>query len=205
MIYQIKHWARANTVEQAKKNILEHYDLGNDFYQLWLDDSWTYSSAIFENEKQSLQDAQMAKYDRIIEQLDIRSGDRVLEIGCGWGGFIQRAVEKTDCHVTGYHNSNEQNAFVHQRIGRHGLQKNTKVCNDDYRNIEGQYDKIVSIEMIEAVGQKYWPQFFGKLQSAMKSGSSALIQAITIDDAEFDLYASRADFIQQYVFLVECS
>lgn len=197
---RLRHFLNRNTKWQAKKNIHAHYDLGNDFYKLWLDPTMTYSSAIFTDESRELKNAQLAKYDRIIDALEIRPGDRVLEIGCGWGGFFSRAVERTDCHVTAVTISAAQAAFDEQRISNLGMKKNVSLQKKDYRDIEGKYDKIVSIEMIEAVGEQYWGQYFGKVSESLKSKGSAMIQGITIREDLFYSYRKNTDFIQQYVF-----
>ncbi len=171
-----------NNRRGAKKNIMAHYDLGNDFYRLWLDQTMTYSSAIFQTGQETLQEAQYAKYDRIIESLNITARDHVLEIGCGWGGFFSRAVEKTGCKVTAVMNSPAQARYNTELIKNRGLTGSVDLRQQDYRDIEGRFDKIVSIEMIEAVGERYWDSFFGKVSASLKSGGSAMIQSITIQD-----------------------
>ncbi len=200
LLAMLKHRMNANDRTQAKKNIMAHYDLGNDFYKLWLDPSMSYSSGIFTDESLGLEQAQMAKYDRIIDSLNIKSGDHVLEIGCGWGGFFNRAVERTGCRVTAVMNSPEQATHNRRRIATAGLDGHVELLQMDYRDINGSYDKVVSIEMIEAVGEKYWGQFFGKVGSSLKSKGSALIQGITIREDLFYSYRKQTDFIQQYVF-----
>ncbi len=207
LFYRLKKILTPNTKAGAKKNIIEHYDLGNDFYKLWLDPSMTYSSAIFNDFDPSrhsttaeLQKAQNEKYDRLIKRLDIRPTDHVLEVGCGWGGFFSRAVEKTGCKVTAVMNSEAQAAHNRDMIKEKGLSANVDLKEIDYRDISGQYDKIVSIEMIEAVGEKYWATFFGKISESLKTGGLAMIQAITIRPELFDEYRKKTDFIQQYIF-----
>ena len=199
---RLRHFLNRNTKRQAKKNIHSHYDLGNEFYKLWLDPTMTYSSALFSEKAEAgeLMKAQLEKYDRIIDALDIRSGDRVLEIGCGWGGFFSRAVERKDCHVTAVTISSSQAAFDEAKIEKQGMRKNVSLLKTDYRDIQGQFDKVVSIEMIEAVGEQYWGQFFGKVSSSLRSKGSAMIQGITIREDLFYSYRKNTDFIQQYVF-----
>ncbi len=197
---KLKRFLNRNDRKGAKKNILAHYDLGNEFYRLWLDPSMSYSSGIYQTTSASLADAQLAKYDRIIDQLNIRSGDHVLEIGCGWGGFFSRAVERTGCKVTAVMNSAEQARHNRLKMAEAGLNSHVELIEQDYRDISGRFDKVVSIEMIEAVGEKYWNPFFSKLSSSLKSGGQALVQGITIRDDLFYSYRKNTDFIQQYVF-----
>lgn len=181
---------------------MAHYDLGNDFYKLWLDPTMTYSSALFREKdiKEDLQQAQYAKYDRIIDSLEIKSTDHVLEVGCGWGGFFSRAVERTGCKVTAVMNSPAQAQHNAQLIKVRGFGDNVDLQQIDYRDIQGRYDKIVSIEMIEAVGEKYWTSFFEKISGSLKQGGQSLIQAITMEDQAFENYRTKTDFIQRYVF-----
>lgn len=189
-----------NSRQGAKKNIVAHYDLGNDFYKLWLDPTMTYSSAIYSRPGQDLAEAQMQKYDRIIDQLNIKAGDHVLEIGCGWGGFFSRAVERTGCKVTAVMNSPSQARHNRQMIADKGMTSNVDLRQQDYRDIEGRFDKVVSIEMIEAVGEGYWKNFFDKVSASLKDGGQSMIQSITIQDSLFDTYREKTDFIQRYVF-----
>lgn len=198
-VSRLRHLMNYNSRRGAKKNIMAHYDLGNEFYSLWLDPSMTYSAAIFDETK-DLHSAQMAKYDRIIEKLGLKSGDHLLEIGCGWGGFFSRAVERTGCKVTAVMNSAEQARFNRQKIERNGMSSHVNLLERDYRDIQGKFDKVVSIEMIEAVGEKYWNSFFGKVQSSLTAKGAAMIQGITIRDDLFYSYRKSTDFIQQYVF-----
>lgn len=200
LLSRIKHLMNRNDRGGARRNIIAHYDLGNEFYRLWLDPTMSYSSAIFQSPGQDLQDAQNAKYDRIIDSLGIRSGDHVLEIGCGWGGFFSRAVERTGCKVTAVMNSPEQARHNRSLIEQVGMTGHVDLRQQDYRDIQGKFDKVVSIEMIEAVGEKYWSQYFGKVNASLNSGGSALIQGITIRDDLFYSYRKSTDFIQQYVF-----
>jgi cyclopropane-fatty-acyl-phospholipid synthase len=197
---RIRHFLARNSRDGAKKNIMSHYDLGNEFYRLWLDPSMTYSSGIFTKDQQSLQDAQKAKYDRLIDELNIKSGDHILEIGCGWGGFFSRAVERTDCKVTAVMNSPEQSRHNSQMIKEKGMQGNIDLRQMDYRDIEGKFDKIVSIEMVEAVGEQYWGTYFSKVSASLKDKGAAMIQGITIREDLFSSYRKGTDFIQQFIF-----
>lgn len=198
---RLRHLLNPNTKNGAKKNIMAHYDLGNSFYRLWLDPSMTYSAGIFQAAPtESLHEAQMKKYDRIIDALNISANDHILEIGCGWGGFFSRAVERTGCRVTAVMNSPSQAQYNRELIAKAGMKNYVDLKQQDYREIEGRFDKIVSIEMVEAVGEKYWPEFFGKVSSSLKDKGAALIQSITIQDQYFDQYRSKTDFIQRYVF-----
>jgi len=200
LAHRIRHVLAWNSKRGARKNIAAHYDLGNEFYRLWLDPTMTYSSAVFSDPHQTLEQAQLNKYDRMIEALDIRSGDHVLEIGCGWGGFFSRAVEKTGCQVTAVMNSAEQARHNRELIGKRNLSGHVNLREIDYRDIQGQFDKIVSIEMIEAVGEQYWNTFFGKIGGSLKKSGKAMIQGITIREDLFYSYRKRTDFIQQYIF-----
>lgn len=189
-----------NSRAGAKKNIMAHYDLGNEFYKLWLDPTMTYSSALYTRPGEDLSEAQFHKYDRIIDQLGIKAGDHILEIGCGWGGFFSRAVERTGCKVTAVMNSPAQARYNWEMITAKGLGNHVDLRQQDYRDIEGRFDKIVSIEMIEAVGEPYWKSFFDKVSASLKTGGQAMIQSITIQDSLFDEYRHKTDFIQRYVF-----
>lgn len=200
LMFQLKRFLQRNSKVGAKKNIMAHYDLGNDFYQLWLDQTMSYSSALFKTAEESLEQAQLNKYDRLIEQLNIKSGDHVLEIGCGWGGFFSRAVEKTGCKVTAVMNSPSQARHNRLMIVNKGMQSHINLQEIDYRDISGQYDKVVSIEMIEAVGEQYWDDYFSKVSQSLKSKGQALIQGITIREDLFYSYRKNTDFIQSYIF-----
>lgn len=208
IIHKLDRWLKPNTIEGAKKNIMSHYDLGNDFYSHWLDSSMSYSSALFASDKQSgdlllnqeLTPAQYKKYDRIIDALEINKNDRILEIGCGWGGFFSRAVERTGCHITAVMNSPAQHSYNQKLIANKSLQKNIDLKLTDYRLIEGRFDKIVSIEMIEAVGEKYWPTYFSKIKQSLKPNGKAMIQSITIREDRFEEYRNSTDFIKKYIF-----
>ena len=179
---------------------MAHYDLGNDFYQLWLDPTMSYSSAIFRENNETLTQAQLNKYDRMIDQLNIKSTDHVLEIGCGWGGFFSRAVERTGCKVTAVMNSPSQAMYNKDLINNKNFKGYVDLKEMDYRDIEGKYDKIVSIEMIEAVGEEYWDNYFQKLSSSLKNKGAAIVQGITIRDDLFYSYRKKTDFIQNYIF-----
>jgi cyclopropane-fatty-acyl-phospholipid synthase len=199
-IERLRHWMNTNSKRGSKKNISAHYDLGNEFYRLWLDKSMTYSSAIYEKETNSLEAAQQAKYRSLVERINISAGDKVLEIGCGWGGFAEYVAKNTDAHLTGLTISREQLDFAQKRIFDAGLNEKVDLKFQDYRDEQGVYDKIASIEMFEAVGEKYWPSYFGKIQTCLKSGGKAGLQIITITDRSFEKYRSTPDFIQKYVF-----
>lgn len=196
--FRLRHLLRANTRKGSRKNIHAHYDIGNDFYQLWLDSSMTYSSALFEGNRQmSLAEAQCRKYQRIIDRLGLQHGDHVLEIGCGWGGFAVHAAQQ-GIRVTGVTISEAQLAIARQRTQQFGEQVQLSLC--DYRDLQGQYDAVVSIEMFEAVGERYWAQYFAVIQRLLKVGGKAMVQSITIGEQYFDNYRRSADFIQQYIF-----
>lgn len=198
--YGLRHLLRVNSRAGSKRNIHAHYDLGNDFYRLWLDHSMTYSSAWFAGDyHQDLAQAQQAKYQRIIDQLAIRPGSRVLEIGCGWGGFAEHAARQ-GIRVHGITLSPAQLDYARQRIDRAGLQDTASLSLTDYRDLTGQYDHIVSIEMFEAVGERYWPDYFRTLHQRLLPGGSALVQTITIDESRFARYRAGTDFIQQFIF-----
>lgn len=193
----IYHSSRMNSIKGSKKNILAHYDLGNKFYKTWLDETMTYSSAYFNNKDITLNDAQNNKYQLILDKLNIKPGSHILEIGCGWGGFIEYASLQ-GYKVTGITISNEQYEFAQSRIK--DLPNSPEVVLQDYRLTQGQYDAVVSIEMFEAVGSKYWNTYFEKIKELLKPKSQALIQTITIADNLFKKYIKEPDFIQAYIF-----
>lgn len=196
-IFRVINYFRRNSREQSKANIRAHYDVGNSFYKLWLDETMTYSSALYEGQPRGLADAQHAKYRRIIDKLGA-PGD-VLEIGCGWGGFAEDAVR--DGHrVTGLTLSPSQLDFARDRMERLKLDDKAKFKLVDYRDEKGAYDSIVSIEMLEAVGEQYWPVYFKAVKERLKENGKAVIQTITIDDAHFEGYRARSDFIRHYTF-----
>jgi cyclopropane-fatty-acyl-phospholipid synthase len=196
----IRHLSNANTKRGARRNILAHYDLGNRFYAAWLDASMTYSAARFDARVSDLEAAQRAKYSALAKHLDLKPSDHVLEIGCGWGGFAEFAAREYGARVTGITLSDEQLAYARARMERAGLSERVEIRRQDYRDVEGQFDKVASIEMFEAVGEKYWPAYFAKIADVLKPGGKAGLQIITIKDELFEKYRKRADFIQRYVF-----
>jgi cyclopropane-fatty-acyl-phospholipid synthase len=198
--YRLRHWSRANTRSGSRRNIVAHYDLGNDFYKLWLDPTMSYSSAWFAgNLAQPLEQAQQAKYERILDRLGARPGEHILEIGCGWGGFAEAAARR-GCRVRGITLSPAQLEYARQRLADAGLSDRVELSYTDYRDIDGQYDHVVSIEMYEAVGERFWPAYFRAIRDVLKPGGRAVIQGITIHDEVFGRYRRGTDFIQQYVF-----
>ena len=197
---RLRHWMNSNSRRQAKKNISYHYDLGNDFYGLWLDDTMTYSSALFETGQESLEKAQTRKYQSMVDQMGVGPGDHVLEIGCGWGGFAEYAARERGLKVTGLTISKEQHDFAVERIAKAGLSDRVEIKLQDYRDERGQYDGIASIEMFEAVGEKYWPVYFRTVRNCLKAGRNATLQIITIEDHRFEVYRKGVDFIQKYIF-----
>jgi cyclopropane-fatty-acyl-phospholipid synthase len=198
--YRLRHLLRPNTRHGSRKNIHAHYDIGNAFYSLWLDTSMTYSSALFSGDTTlSLHAAQTAKYQRIVDALGLRAGDHVLEIGCGWGGFAEHAA-KLGVRVTGVTISPSQLAIAQQRIQEQQLDNLVHLSLCDYRDLAGEYDAIVSIEMFEAVGERFWANYFSTVFRRLKSGGRAVVQSITIAESDFERYRSSSDFIQQYIF-----
>ena len=194
------HMLRRNNKLGSAKNIAHHYDIGNSFYEAWLDPTMTYSSAVFDSETDDLTTAQLNKYKRLAELADIQPGDRVLEIGCGWGGFAKFVSEHIGAHVTGITISQAQLAYAKASLAEAGLQNKVDLKLMDYRDLQGRFDKIVSIEMFEAVGQAYWPVYFDTISRMLKSGGRAVIQSITIDHDAFQSYRDQPDFIQRYIF-----
>ena len=200
------HRFRANTRRGSKRNIMAHYDLGNDFYQLWLDETMTYSSALFQAHEHpdqagwdALPAAQRAKNDRMLDALQVKAGDRILEVGCGWGGFAEQATAR-GAHVTGLTLSPAQQAFAKDRAIQGDWSTQADFLLTDYRDMQGQFDHIVSVEMFEAVGERWWPVYFRTLKQLLKPGGRALVQVITIDDDLFHKYRRGTDFIQRHVF-----
>ena len=197
---RLRFWLQSNSKRQARKNISYHYDLGNDFYALWLDDTMTYSSALFRTGQESLERAQIQKYESMVDQMGARPGDHVLEIGCGWGGFAEYAAKERGLRVTGLTISKEQRDFAVARMQRAGLSDRVEIKLQDYRDERGTYDGIASIEMFEAVGERYWPTYFETVRERLKPGRQATFQIITIQDKRFEIYRKSRDFIQKYVF-----
>lgn len=204
--YRLRHLLRRNSRSGSKKNIHAHYDLGNRFYQLWLDDTMNYSSAWFEaGPQQSLREAQLAKVRRALRMSGIAAGGRLLEIGCGWGALAQVAAQEFGAQVCGLTLSHEQLAYGQQRLAAAGLAQHAQLRLQDYRDLpQESFDALCSIEMVEAVGQAYWPQYFQTVARVLKPGARACIQSIVIDDALFERYVSSTDFIQQYIFPGGC-
>jgi len=200
LVHGLLHALRANTRNGARRNIAAHYDLGNAFYQLWLDPGMSYSSALFEGDvTRSLGEAQDAKLERTLERLAPPAGGHVLEIGCGWGSFAERAARR-GLRVSGITLSHEQLAYARRRIAAAGLVQRVRLELRDYRDLHARYDAIVSIEMLEAVGERWWPTYFAKLAACLPHGGRALVQSIVIDDGLFERYRSGSDFIRAYVF-----
>ena len=197
---KLRHWLNENTRSGSRRNISAHYDLGNAFYSRWLDRTMTYSSAIFDRGANSLAAAQEAKYRSLTTRAEIGPDHSVLEIGCGWGGFAEFAAREIGCHVTGLTISREQYDYARERVFRAGLNEKVDIKFQDYRDERGTYDRIASIEMFEAVGERYWPTYFERVRDCLKSGGRAGLQIITIADRRYDRYRSEPDFIQRYVF-----
>ena len=194
------HQWRRNSKSGSARNIAHHYDLGNSFYKAWLDPTMTYSSAVFDSDEDDLTTAQLNKYKRLAELADIQPGDRVLEIGCGWGGFAKYVTSKIGASVTGITISKEQFAYANHVIHEAGLEDKVDLQLMDYRDLKGRFDKIVSIEMFEAVGKDYWPTYFAIMSKVLKKGGRAVIQSITIDHSAYHSYEDQPDFIQRYIF-----
>lgn len=192
--------SRGNSRKQAKRNILAHYDLGNRLYGTFLDSNMQYSSALFQGENETLEQAQWNKMQRLCEQLKLSENDHLLEIGTGWGGLAMFAAGNYGCRVTTTTISDEQYQYTKERIKEAGLKDRIKLLDNDYRELSGQYDKLVSVEMIEAVGRKYLPGYFERLNELLKPGGLAMIQAITIADQRFEVYSHTEDFIQKHIF-----
>jgi cyclopropane-fatty-acyl-phospholipid synthase len=197
---RLRHWLRSNSRAQARRNIAHHYDLGNDFYTKWLDETMTYSSALFETGKETLSEAQMNKYKLICDNLSLKPSDKVLEIGCGWGGFAEYAIKNYGVTVTGLTISKEQLEYSKKRSFEAGLSDRANFVMRDYRDEQGIYDAIASIEMFEAVGEKYWPSYFNTVRDRLTSQGRATLQIITIGDDFFPHYRKNVDFIQKYIF-----
>ena len=210
LVYRIRHLLHRNTRSNSQKNIHAHYDLGNAFYELWLDGTMNYSSALFESPDTSMQQAQRAKVARALRMTDVKAGDRVLEIGCGWGALAEMASVEFGASLVGVTLSTEQLAWARARMERCGVAERVDLRLQDYRDIgrasaaDGQFDAICSIEMIEAVGREYWPTYFSTVARLLKPGGKACIQSIVIADELFERYLQSTDFIQQYVFPGGC-
>ena len=196
----VKNKIIKNTKNRSKENIAKHYDLGNDFFSLWLDDTLTYSSAIFDHKSKNLSDAQNNKYQKLIDLINPNNGDKVLEIGCGWGGFAEYLGKKYDVKLDCITISKKQFEYAKERIFKCGLNEKVNIEIKDYRDLKGKYNSVASIEMIEAVGQNYLDGYFRTIKSNLSDGGKAAIQAITIDDRLFDRYKNKQDFIQKYIF-----
>lgn len=199
LLNRLRHILNANTRRGSRRNITAHYDLGNEFYSRWLDASMMYSSALYEAPTDTLESAQKRRLDRIVAMLDLSGGEHVLEIGCGWGALAER-LAREGCRVTAVTLSPAQLEAARQRIAAAGLSERVTIELRDYRDVSGEFDRIVSIEMIEAVGRAYWPSYFETLHRSLRPGGRVVLQAITIDDALFESYQQGTDFIQRYIF-----
>lgn len=197
---RLRHLLRRNTRRGSRRNIAEHYDLGNAFYAEWLDRGMNYSSGIFRDPAATLEEAQSEKIDRVIELLDLRGGERILEIGCGWGALAERLVRHHGCNVTGLTLSREQYEYASERLAREVADGRVEFRLQDYREVGGTYDRVVSIEMLEAVGASYWPQYFATLKARLREAGTAVLQVITISEERFEAYRVQPDFIQRHVF-----
>jgi cyclopropane-fatty-acyl-phospholipid synthase len=208
LLNKIARWGYAlsqrNTIKGSRKNIALHYDLGNDFYELMLDPTMTYSCGIFAKPETTLEEASLAKYDRIIDQLEIKPEHHLLEIGCGWGGFAHRLAERTDARLTATTISEQQYQYALERIRKNGWEDRINIVKQDYRNLSGQFDRIVSIEMIEAVGHAYLPGYFSKISDLLAPDGAALIQGITMPDHRYGQYLKEVDYIRTRVFPGSC-
>ncbi|MFA9475742.1 MAG: class I SAM-dependent methyltransferase [Filomicrobium sp.] len=197
---RIAHRYRRNSRLGSRRNISEHYDLSNDFFRLWLDSDLHYSSGLYSAGAQSLEEAQRAKLDLIFEMLNLAGGEHILEIGCGWGALARHAARANNVQVTGVTLSRQQLAYARKQADKEGFGASCKFLLQDYRDVRGSFDHIVSVEMVEAVGEDYWPAYFQVLNDRLITGGAAVIQAITIDETRFDAYRRKADFIQRYIF-----
>jgi len=201
---KIIHKRRQNSIEGSKKNILAHYDLSNEFYQLWLDSTMTYSCGVFLNDDSSMKEASIEKLDRFCRKLKLTKDDKVLEIGTGWGSFALHAAKNYGCHVTTTTISDNQFGYVSDLINKEGLSSQIALLNSDYRELEGSFDKIISIEMIEAVGPQHIPGFFDKVSTLLRPGGLMALQGITYNDPDFEAYKNSVDFIRKYIFPGGC-
>ncbi|HDM8042140.1 TPA: class I SAM-dependent methyltransferase [Vibrio campbellii] len=200
LLYKFSHWSNRNSQENSRKNIHAHYDLGNNLYEAFLDTNMLYSSALYNEADDSLEQAQINKMYRLCQQLELKASDHVIEIGTGWGAMAIYMAEQYGCQVTTTTISEEQHAYAEQKIKERGLEGKVTLLKEDYRNLKGTYDKLVSIEMIEAVGKQFLPSYIKKCESLLKSGGLMAIQAITIADQRYDYYSNNVDFIQKYIF-----
>jgi cyclopropane-fatty-acyl-phospholipid synthase len=200
MVERMRHWMNRNTKTQARRNIAAHYDLGNHFYSKWLDDTMTYSSGLFSGTQETLETAQTNKYAALLDAVNPPQGGRVLEIGCGWGGFAEYAAKARGLKITGLTISREQHDFAKKRIHEAGLSEQVDIVMRDYRDETGIYDGVASIEMFEAVGERYWPVFFDALHDRLSPGARATLQVITVADNLFPDYRRSVDFVQKYIF-----
>ena len=194
------HWLRGNSKGQARRNISYHYDLGNDFYSKWLDETMTYSSAFFKTKQEDMAEAQTQKYELLCDEMGMSDGDHLLEIGCGWGGFAEYAAGTRGAQMTCLTISQEQHDFTKERMFNAGLAEKVEVIMRDYRDEKGMYDGVASIEMFEAVGEKYWPTYFNAVYDRLKPGANASLQIITISNELFPKYRKAVDFIQKHIF-----
>ena len=197
---KLGHWRRKNTLSGSKRNIQEHYDLSNEMFMTFLDKSMTYSCGFFENETDSLYQAQINKIDKILDKANIQADNHILEIGSGWGALAKRAVERTGCKVTTITLSERQYEYVEKLIEKEGLKDNIDIKLVDFRNIEGSYDRIISVEMIEAIGFELFNPYFSRIEELMRPDGTAVIQAITYPDKNYDQYRKGCDFIQKFIF-----
>ena len=197
---RMRFWLQNNSKKQARKNISYHYDLGNEFYGLWLDDTMTYSSAKFVTGQESMEAGQIEKYKSMVDQMGVQPGEHVLEIGCGWGGFAEYAAKERGLRVTGLTISQAQHDYAVARMQKAGLSDKVTIKMQDYRDEKGIYDGIASIEMFEAVGEKYWPVYFETLHDRLKPGKNATLQIITVEHRRWHVYKRGVDFIQKYIF-----
>ena len=197
---RVLHLLHDNSKRGSRRNIAAHYDLGNAFYEQWLDPTMTYSSALFAQPGQSLSDAQTEKYRKIAQSLGLKPEHHLLEIGCGWGGFAEFAAKEYGCKLTGLTLSKEQLKFASERMQREGLSEKVEFRLQDYRDVGGTFDRIASIEMFEAVGEPHWPRYFDTVRERLKQGGAAALQIITIAEERFEQYRKSADFIQRYIF-----
>jgi cyclopropane-fatty-acyl-phospholipid synthase len=199
-VERVQHWLNRNTIKQSHRNIYKHYDLGNAFYEAFLDSTMTYSSAWFTQKDQTLDDAQEEKYDRICRKLNLSQGMHLLEVGCGWGGFAVYAAQNYNCKVTGVTISQRQYDYAVNRAKADGLSSNVNFLLQDYRRLKGKYDRVVSIEMIEAVGHRFLPQYFSVLERLLKKDGLIAIQAILCPDSSYEFYRKRVDWLRKYIF-----